>query len=329
MSSDGASRFAFSDVMVLTVLLMALQAIAFWNYLLFHSLIEIFSIIVGCGIFIVAWNSRAISGSSFLGFLGIAYLWVAVLDLFHTLAYSGMGIFPGADPNLATQLWIAARYLESASLLLAPSFLGRSIRHRKVLALYSLLGLGLLAVLLLTPWFPDCWAEGRGLTPFKIASEYAIITILSAAVIRYARRRSGFEPRIYGWLIASLVLTAGAEAAFTLYISVVGLSNMIGHLFKVVSFYLIYKSAVAAALLDPYSVLFRDLKERERELQDALARVKTLSGLLPVCASCKKIRTEGGSWQPMEHYTAEHSEASFSHGLCPDCLRRQGRGGER
>jgi PAS domain S-box-containing protein len=58
------------------------------------------------------------------------------------------------------------------------------------------------------------------------------------------------------------------------------------------------------------------------ELQDALARVKTLSGLLPICSSCKKIRDDEGYWTAVEVYILERSEAQFSHGLCPSCAHR-------
>jgi CheY-like chemotaxis protein len=58
-------------------------------------------------------------------------------------------------------------------------------------------------------------------------------------------------------------------------------------------------------------------------LQKALDEVKTLSGLLPICASCKRIRNEeDGSWQPIEDYIANHSDADFSHGICPECANR-------
>lgn len=66
-------------------------------------------------------------------------------------------------------------------------------------------------------------------------------------------------------------------------------------------------------------------EERERlilELTEALAKVKTLSGLLPVCASCKRIRNDQGYWQQMEMYIREHSEADFSHGICPECAEK-------
>jgi PAS domain S-box-containing protein len=63
--------------------------------------------------------------------------------------------------------------------------------------------------------------------------------------------------------------------------------------------------------------------ERERlllELKEAAAKIKTLSGLLPICAGCKKIRDDHGSWNPVEIYVQRHSEAQFTHGLCPECV---------
>jgi hypothetical protein len=66
-------------------------------------------------------------------------------------------------------------------------------------------------------------------------------------------------------------------------------------------------------------------QERERlitELQEALLDIRTLRGLLPICSSCKKIRDDSGYWRHLEDYVSAHSEAQFSHGLCPDCARR-------
>ncbi|OQX20670.1 MAG: hypothetical protein BWK76_00440 [Desulfobulbaceae bacterium A2] len=67
------------------------------------------------------------------------------------------------------------------------------------------------------------------------------------------------------------------------------------------------------------------LEEKEGlivELREAMARVKTLSGLLPICSSCKKIRDDTGYWSQIEAYIAQHSEAQFSHGICPDCVKK-------
>jgi PAS domain S-box-containing protein len=65
--------------------------------------------------------------------------------------------------------------------------------------------------------------------------------------------------------------------------------------------------------------------EREKlilELKEALLRVRTLSGLLPICSSCKKIRDDEGRWHPLEDYVREHSEAEFTHTICPECARK-------
>jgi hypothetical protein len=69
----------------------------------------------------------------------------------------------------------------------------------------------------------------------------------------------------------------------------------------------------------------RAQEERERlivELQGALAEVRTLSGLLPICASCKKIRDDQGYWNRIEDYVSSHSKATFSHGICPECAKK-------
>jgi len=65
-----------------------------------------------------------------------------------------------------------------------------------------------------------------------------------------------------------------------------------------------------------------NLAERVRDLETALAKVKTLSGMLPICAACKKIRDDRGYWTQIESYIRHHSEAEFSHGFCPECAQK-------
>ena len=65
-----------------------------------------------------------------------------------------------------------------------------------------------------------------------------------------------------------------------------------------------------------------ELRRSNDELQKALRDVKVLRGLIPICASCKKIRNDGGFWQQLEEYIGEHSEAEFSHGICQPCVKK-------
>jgi len=66
--------------------------------------------------------------------------------------------------------------------------------------------------------------------------------------------------------------------------------------------------------------LQKALEEKNADLETALASIKTLSGLLPICAQCKKIRDDQGYWNRIEKYISEHTDVSFSHGLCPECM---------
>lgn len=242
------------------------------SYLLFHSLAELFSILVAWGMFIVAWNSRRFIAHSFFLFLGVAFLAVGSLDLLHMLAYKGMGVFPGAMPDLATQLWIAARDLEALSLLLAPLFLVRRVRALKLLSAY-ILATAFLLVLVFGGWFPVCFVEGQGLTAFKVASEYLICLLLAGAIFFVYRRRQHLDPSVLHLVMTAMAVSIVSELSFTLYVDVYGLFNQVGHFLKIVAYALLYKAIIETGLQRPYLTLFRELvqsEERYRKLFDAM-----------------------------------------------------------
>ena len=125
------------------------------NYLLFHSIVEIFSIVIAFTIFAIAWNSRRLIDNNYFIFVGIAFLFVAGLDVFHTLAYKGMGVFPSfVGPNLATQLWIATRYVLGFSFLIPLFFTKRKIKPSIIVAGYGIVTALLLATIFYWQNFP-------------------------------------------------------------------------------------------------------------------------------------------------------------------------------
>ena len=79
---------------------------------------------------------------------------------------------------------------------------------------------------------------------------------------------------------------------------------------------------VAAILVLLYKHAEEERNTLVRQLQDALANIKTMRGLLPICAWCKKIRDDHGYWNQLEAYIGAHSDAEFSHGLCPECAQK-------
>ncbi len=70
------------------------------------------------------------------------------------------------------------------------------------------------------------------------------------------------------------------------------------------------------------AVADRELKKQTEELQRALGEIRQLKGIIPICSSCKKIRDDRGFWHQVESYLQSHSDAAFSHGICPDCVKK-------
>jgi signal transduction histidine kinase len=246
-----------------------------YSYLLFHSFVEMFSIVVACGVFMIAWNSRRFLDNNYLLFIGIAYLFIAGLDLIHTLAYTGMGVFQGYGSNLPTQLWISARYTESLSLLIAFLFLGRRLRPNLVFLSYTVATSLLLMSIFYWDIFPQSFAEGVGLTPFKKVSEYIISLILLGSMAMLVKNRRQFDTGVLQLLGVSIAFTIASELAFTFYVQAYGLSNLIGHFFKVISFYLIYRAVIETGLQSPFDFLFRNLKQSEEGLRKAHDELET------------------------------------------------------
>lgn len=92
------------------------------------------------------------------------------------------------------------------------------------------------------------------------------------------------------------------------------------------NFYLTHQLAGERDKINRINVELTDILEKRTDelkaLEAAMKRVKTLSGLLPICASCKKVRDDRGYWKQIESYIRDHSDATFSHGICPECARK-------
>lgn len=263
--------------------LVGLHFASLYNYLLFHSLAEGFSIVVACGVFMLAWNSRHILDNDCILLIGVAYVFVAMLDLVHTLGYAGMGVFPDHGANLATQLWIGARYLEAASLVVAPLALRIRLRPWALIGVYAAVT-ALILGSIFSGMFPDCFIEGQGLTPFKVGSEYLICALLVVAAVFLYRHRTAFDRKVLCLLIASVGVTIASELAFTLYTDPFGFFNQLGHFLKIVSFYLIYRAVIVTGMARPYDLLYRQLsdsEERHRRLFEHMTEGMAVHEIVP------------------------------------------------
>jgi len=298
----------------IATVLFALYLISTVNFLLFHGIAELAGIAVAFSIFVIIWNTRRVVPDGFFLIVGISFLFLGSIDLVHTLAYKGMGIFPGNSADLPTQLWIAARYFQGITFLVATFFIGRSItRDRKYDAGIVIAFCTAAVALLFTSifvWqnFPHCFIEGSGLTPFKIISEYVISAILIATIIILYRKREHFDPAVWKLLIAAQVFLVMGELAFTSYVSVYGFMNLLGHLLRLLSVYFFYRAFVVISLTRPYDLLLRELKGNEETLRAGEKKYRTLfENMLEGFAYCRMIYDDAGrpvDWEYLDVNTA-------------------------
>jgi len=286
------------SVFVLGVLLVASHyAYPFFrkHYVLLHTLMEMFAIVIAAGIFTGVWYSRRWLEGGFLPIVGVAYLCIGLLDLLHTLAYKNMGVFDASyGTNLATQLWVSARQLEAASLLLAVLLVRVRLSPRVLLVAYGVATALLLGMIFAWDTYPTCFVEGQGLTLYKRLSEYAIcIVLMVSAGLLYVRRRH-FDTEVLVFLLASMLMTVMSELCFTLYADAYGPWNFWGHVLKVISFYFILQALVLTAVVRPQAVLFRELKRRGDALKasNTLLETRVAERTNRLARTVRRLRTE-------------------------------------
>lgn len=266
-----------------TALGLFLVVIAQINYLTFHTLAELFAIMVSLVMFALAWSTFQFSRNTFLLFLACGYLWIGALDLLHALVFRGMNLIVHDDGDISAQLWIGTRFMEALLLLLAPVSLAHKPNKNFLVLAFGAIA-ALLAASILSGNFPTAYVHGTGLTAFKINSEYAIIAILILALTSLFKFGHALSIAERTLIATSILFTICAELAFTFYFSVFGPANMAGHIFKIYSYWLIFHAIVLINLKKPYFDLMQEKKTSTRHLmqiQEQEVRLEVIFDNIP------------------------------------------------
>jgi len=257
---------AVGGVALAVVLFAVLFPLSRVDYLLFHSIVEIFAVLVAFGVFVITWNTRHIVSNPYLIVLGGPQLFVGAVLILHALAYQGMGVFVGHGytAGLAAQLWIVARLLGAGAFLVAGISLWHPISRGAVFTAFGAVTFASLVAIFVFDWFPTMYVEGVGLTPVKIAAELVVVLMATGALVLIGRSGDFFEPRVRWLLTGSILAMIGAELAFTLYVDVYGFLNFFGHYLSLGSLIMLYLAIIDTALVRPYSLLFFELRRLQR-----------------------------------------------------------------
>jgi signal transduction histidine kinase len=253
------------------------------RHLVLHNFLEGFAIFVSVMVFAYGWSTYGATQPRAVTILAAGFLAVGLLDFAHMLSFPGMPVFvtPGS-PNKAIYFWLMARLAAAATLLAVA--IGHPRGHtfgphgRRVLfaSAVAVAGLCYGLVLFMPDVLPEMFVPGTGLSSLKIGVEYFLIALqlVIAAVLLWQPGRTGLPEE--SRLVAALGIMVLSELCFTLYTQVFDAFNVLGHVYKTVAYYLIYRSVFAASVRIPY----QQLQASEAALKEAERRVLALNASL-------------------------------------------------
>ncbi|MAT65274.1 MAG: hypothetical protein CMN57_06490, partial [Gammaproteobacteria bacterium] len=257
-------RPALAFMAVLTLLLLAAGDLpgtrlftSLEGYLPVHTTLEFASIAVAAMVFALTWNLRD-SATPRLVLLGSGFLCVALIDFGHALSYAGMpALITPNHPEKAIAFWLAARLVAAVTIALVAFLPTRPTWPTRRLAV---IGTTLaLAISALVFWgiivheasLPRTFDPATGLTPLKVNLEYVCVVLFALAAIRlWSRSRQGGDGNLV-WLAMAAWTQGLAELFFTLYADVADIHNLLGHVYKALAYWMIYRAVFISGVRDP------------------------------------------------------------------------------
>ncbi len=247
-------------------------------YLPFHTLVEVFAVLVATMVFVTGWHVHEEKRPAASVMLACAFLAVALMDFAHVMSYAGMPDFITANsPHKGIVFWLAARYA-AAGALLAFALMPRQplARHARRRYLAGFLGYALLVLYVgiwQPHWVPATFIPGSGLTAFKIGMEVGVVALLLGALLAIFRRRQEMRGLSLIWLISALALMLASELFFMLYSRVTDLANVLGHVHKVLAYLFLYRAIFLDSVQTPINLIKQarnDVIESERRNRELL-----------------------------------------------------------
>ena len=231
------------------------------SYLVFHNIAEFFSIMVSLSVFSVGWFTYDQSKDRHALFLGVTFLAVGLLDFMHSMSNSAMPAFltPNST-NKSTQFWIMARLFDASAFLVSaaiyPASRSRWLSKNSLLAsMLIVVGLVFTGVVFFPSFLPATAIPGIGLTPLKRYLEFLVILLLAAAAIAYWQRMTRTKDRSLIYYPMAFIICIFSEGVFASYNTGFDTYNVLGHIYKLAAFYLIYKVVFIEAVQAPYEKL--------------------------------------------------------------------------
>jgi diguanylate cyclase (GGDEF)-like protein/PAS domain S-box-containing protein len=228
------------------------------NYIPIHDILETISIVVSMMVFAVGWNLQDKNQSGNVVLLACVFFSVGLLDFSHTVSYVGHPeFFSPNDSQKHLNFWLTSRFISAVILLVIvirewKPLTSWKTRYTIFISLLITVLLFNWAVIYHQNWFPDTFIPGRGLTQFKKNLEYIIILINLLTAVIMLVKMSRPQPYKIVMLFGAVCVLAMSEFYFTIYTTMLGSYNILGHIYKVIAYLFIYRAIVVETIEEPY-----------------------------------------------------------------------------
>ncbi len=266
------------------------------HYLPLHVLMETASIVVAFLVFGVVWNAYSAEQPGNIVLLATGLMAAGLLDFAHMLSFKGMPDFvtPGS-PEKAINFWLLARLLTALTFLIAAVRPWRPLatplrRYQYLLASLLFVAASYWGVLHHQDAWPHTFIEGEGLTSFKVHTEYLVIGLFTLSAILLGRNAWRSPDSVSLSLAAAAATSMLSELCFTVYTEVSDVFNLLGHIYKIIAFLLVYNSVFIKSIRLPYE----RLRAEEQALEESQHRLQTvistaLDGIVVADAESKRF----------------------------------------
>lgn len=255
-----------------------------------HTFFEGFAVVVAMLIFAVGWNNYGLQCPRNILILSCTFLAVGLIDFAHLLAYKGMPDFiTPSGPEKGINFWLSARFAAAIGLFSAAlgSWQAQATRQFRYFLLLASLGFTAMvywSVLFHPETWPRTFIDGQGLTPFKIVAEYSIITIMLVPATLFYRQSKQSDRRTAADLFAATAVTILSELCFTLYSDTTDGLNLLGHIYKVIAYFFLYRAIFITTVREPFQRAEKEIavrKRMEKSLRNSYEEISDLYNKAP------------------------------------------------
>jgi signal transduction histidine kinase len=266
------------------MILIGLSLLKNVNYYVFHSFAETFSCFIAMGILIVSIHTNRISENSFFMFLGIGYVFILILDMFHTYSYGDLMMLSNEVYDMDTKFWVVSRGVELITLLISFIFLfKKNIRKNNYITFMGyivIVGFIIYDIVYLQRFVPVMRTPEDGITKAKIYAEYIIAFGFFMCCLIVFLARKNMDRSLFVMIEVALVCKVISELFFTLYGEVTDIYNMLGHIFKVASYYFTYMGIIVNGLERPYEMININLNKADAAVREKENQRKCMEDII-------------------------------------------------